>query len=156
MAAPSTEDVSKWHRWFAIEMNNLAWQHAEKPTRPPEEEEEMIHAAHAAALHWMQDGKEVNRARADMLLGQAHALAGNGKLAMFYAQRSIAYFSASETKDWEMAFVHAVLANAARTAGTSSTYAEHFWLAERLGATIADPEDREIFERTFHQIPSPA
>jgi len=149
---PSPEEIAKWNRRFAIEMNGLAWDHAERPARTPAQEEEMIHAAHAAALHWSRAGTELNRARADMLLGQAHALAGDGKLAMFHARRCQDYYSAHEVKDWEIAFVHAVLANAARAAGDEAVYAEHYAMATKLREAIADPEDREIFDRTYNHI----
>jgi hypothetical protein len=153
---PSPDEVSKSHRWFAIEMTNLAWDLAEKPARSPAEEETMIHAAHAAAIHWTQaGGTGLHSARADMLLGQVHALAGNGPQAMFHTQRSHAYFSTRETNDWELAFAHAVLANAGRSAGASATYVEHYRLAKVLGAAIANHEDKEIFERTSDQIPDP-
>jgi hypothetical protein len=150
--APGPEEIAKWHRRFAMEMNNRAWDLAEKPVRTPAEEEEMIHAAHAAALHWSRVGTELNRARMDMLLGQAHAQAGDGKLAMQHARRCFDYFSAREAKDWEIAFAHAVLANAARAAGDTAMYAEHRAIAAKLGEAIADPEERELFERTYNLL----
>jgi hypothetical protein len=150
--APSAEETAKWHRRFAMEMNNRAWDLAEKPVRTAEEDDEMIHAAHAVALHWSRVGTELNRARADMLLGQAHAQAGNGKLAMHFARRSFDYISTHEPEDWEIAFAHAILANAARAAGDESLYTEHYAIATRLREAIADPEDREIFDRTYNLI----
>lgn len=150
--APSPDETAKWHRRFAMEMNNRAWDLAEKPVRAAAEDEEMIHAAHAVALHWSRVGTELNMARADMLLGQAHALAGNGKVAMHYARRSFDYISTHEPKDWEIAFAHAVLANAARAAGDEAMFAEHYATATRLREAIADPEDREIFDRTYKLI----
>jgi len=154
--APSPEDIAKRNRLLAMEMNNIAWNHAENPARTPAEAEEMIHAAHAAALHWSRVGTELNKARAAMLLGQVHALAGNGKLAMQYAGRSYDYISSHESKDWEIAFAHAILANAARAAGNEAMYAEHRAIATTLREAIADPEDREIFDRTYNLILSGA
>ena len=145
----TAEEIGRWDRWFAVEMNNLAWGLAEKPARTKGEEEAMVHAAHAAAAHWGRIGGELERARADMLLGHAHALAGNGSLAMKYARRCHHYFAVREFPDWEIAFVHAVLANAARAAGEEALYAEQAALAERAGEAIADKGDREAFERTF-------
>ena len=41
-------DLSKAHRWFAIELNNRAWELIEAPARTAEEAVEMVTAAHAA------------------------------------------------------------------------------------------------------------
>jgi hypothetical protein len=56
---------------------------------------------------------------------------------------------------WEVAFVHAVLANAARAAGETALYTSEYALAKRLARGIADQEEREIFEASFAQIPVP-
>jgi hypothetical protein len=151
----SPEEIARWDRWFAIEMNNRAWAIVDNPGRTRAEEEEMLHAAHAAALHWSRVGTERNKAAADMLLGQAHALVGNGALAMRYAGRSHGYITSHESPDWEVAFAHAVLANAARSAGDEALYSEQYALAKRLGEAIFDREDKEIFEQFFDRIPVP-
>lgn len=152
---PSNEEIAKWHRWFGIECNNRAWELAEAPARTPEEAQELLHAAHASAWHWNRIGTPLNAARAQMLLGQAHALSGDGQLALQYAKASYAYFTTHESPDWELAFAHAVLANAARAAGEGALHAQHYREAARLGAAIGAAADREIFMRTFDQIPEP-
>ena len=138
-----------------MEMNNHAWTLAEKPDPTPAEEEEMLHAAHASALHWSRVGGESNRARADMLLGQVHALLGHGALALRYARRSHEYILAHASPGWEIAFSHAVLANAAHAAHEVSLYEAEYSLAKRLGADITDAGEKEIFGRTFARLPAP-
>lgn len=115
----------------------------------------MLHAAHAAAWHWARVGTELNGARANMLLGMAHALAGDGPLALRYATSSFNYFNEHEAPTWEQAFAHAALAAAAKAAGNAGLHAEHHAEAERLGAAIADAEERAIFMRSFNQVPRP-
>jgi len=119
--APAREDVQKWNRWFAVECNNRAWRLAEQVSRTPAEDEEMVHAAHAATLHWSRVGTELHQARAAMLLGQVHALVG--------------------TPGWELAFAHAVLANAAAANDERSLHNTHY--------------ARAIFEATFRTVPAP-
>ena len=152
---PSQEEISECQRWFGIECNNRAWRLAESPSRTPEETEEMLHAAHAAAWHWSQVGTPLNAARARMLPGHAHALAGCGTLALDYATSGLAYFTAHESPDWEVAFAHAVMASAALASGERPLHAHHHGEAARLGNAIEDADDREIFMRTFRQIPAP-
>lgn len=153
--SPSKEEISRWQRWFAIECNNQAWQIAESEERTPGQTEEMLHAAHAAALHWSKVGTELNAARAKMLLGYAHGLAGNGLLALRYARESLDYFISHDSPDWEVAFAHAVMAGAARAQGDRALHERHYREAARLGDAIADTGDREIFMRSFRQVPRP-
>jgi hypothetical protein len=150
---PTTEDIAKWQKWFAVACNNRAWELAEQPSRTPSEAHEMLHTAHAAAWHWSRVGTELNAARAQMLLGFAHALAGDGPLALRYATSSFNYFNEHGAPDWEQAFAHAVLAAAAKAAGNHDLHAEHYAEAARLGEAIADAEDREVFMRSFRQVP---
>ena len=110
---PSVEEIAKWHRWFAISCNNRAWELVEREQRTPAEAHELLHTAHAAAWHWGRAGTPLNEARAHMLLGMAHALAGDGGLALRYAMSSFNYFNEHEAPDWEQAFAHATLAAAA-------------------------------------------
>ena len=151
---PSPEDISKWQKWFAVSCNNRAWALVEQAARTPTESHEMLHAAHAAAWHWARVGTDLNDARAQMLLGMAHALAGDGPLALRYAMSSFNYFNEHQAPDWEQAFAHATLAAAAHAAGDTALHAEHYAEAVRKGDTIADHENRDVFLRTFRQVPT--
>jgi hypothetical protein len=46
---PSAEELTRWHRWFAVESNNRAWQLADQTERTAADDDEMLNAAHAAA-----------------------------------------------------------------------------------------------------------
>ena len=153
--APSAEDIAKWNRWFAVELNNQAWTLAENPELTSAQREEMLHAAHAAAFHWSRIGTELHKARCDMLLGLVHALLGNGTLAMVYARRSQEYVGSHPSPDWEIALAHAVLAHAAYAAGDVPLHAKQYVLARDCGAAISDENDRAIFTSTFDRVPRP-
>lgn len=152
---PGDEEIREWHRRFAVECNNRAWTLSEAQTRSPEADSEMLDAAHSAAFHWRKAGTALHAARADMLLGHVHALLGNGTLAMRYASNSLAYVDSHDSAEWELAFAHAVLANAASAAGNSELHSRHYAVAERIGRALPDPEDLKIFEATFCSIPVP-
>ena len=149
------EEIAQSHRWHAIECNNRAWMLADKPSRSTAEGEEMLHAAHAAAFHWAKIGTEINQIRAAMLLGYVHALVGDGQRALVYAQESYDYITTHDQPDWEVAYAHAVLANAGLADGDTGLYQQHISKAQELGQAIGDPQDKEIFFTTFNQIPGP-
>nr|MBI2905052.1 hypothetical protein [Chloroflexota bacterium] len=115
----------------------------------------MLNAAHASAFHWDKVGTELNSARAKMLLGHLHAALGHGQLALDYAHESCRYLVDHDPPDWELAFAHAVLAHAAFAAGETGLQRENYARAEELGEAIADPEDKDIFFKTFKLIPKP-
>ena len=151
---PSPEEQSKWHRWFAVECNNLCWELTTK-ARSPEEEAEMLNAAHAAAFHWSKVGTELNDIRAKMLLGRVHALLGHGATAMEYAQEGHSYLLSHDAPDWEVAFAHAILAQAASVAGDGDLHARAYSDAQQAIDAISDPEDRAVVLEMFDQVPSP-
>jgi hypothetical protein len=152
---PSPEEIAKWDRWFAIESNNQTWDLVETEDLTSAQREAMLHSAHAAASHWGRIGTEVNQARADMLLALVHARLRSGSFAMVYARRSLDFFNSRECPDWEIALAHAVLASAAHAAADASLHAEQYALAKKLGDAIANSDDKDVFTRTFGQIPKP-
>jgi hypothetical protein len=153
--APADADPAKWRRWFAMEANNRAWRLADVAARTSAEDAEMLDAAHAAAFHWRPIGTPLNIARAQMLLGHVHALLGHGAPAMGNAQAAFDFVSSRPSDPWEVAFAHAVLANAASAAGDGALHRAHHAEAKSLGAALANPEDREIFDAMFRTVPAP-
>ena len=152
---PSPEDLARWHRCFASECNNRAWQLADQTTRTEAENDEMLNAGHAAALHWSRVGDELNDARARLLLAHVHAGCGNGQMALRYARASHAYFMGNASPDWEVAFSHAVMAHAGAAAGDRDLHATHYHAARTAGDAIKDSEDKATFEASFASIPTP-
>ena len=114
---PAENTSAAWHRYFAVAYNNRAWDLSIRE-RDPADEDEMLNAAHASALHWAEVGTELNRMRATMLLAEVHALLGHGKSSLAYARAMRGFFlDRDDTPDWEIAFTHAIDAHAAHVAG---------------------------------------
>jgi hypothetical protein len=147
------DELARLHKHFAIECNNRAWRLAEAPRRGDAEDREMLDAAHAAAFHWSKVGTELNAARAAMLLGHVHALLGHGDMALRYARSAFDFVTERESPAWEVAFAHAVLANASAAARDGTNHAAHYEQARALGAAL-DDDDRPIFDAMFRTIPS--
>jgi hypothetical protein len=134
------------HEMFAKGLNQLVWSLLEQATRTPDEEERMVHAAHASAYHWSEIGGQRERVRADWLLSRVHAVAGRPEAARLHAQRSLAVCEAEGFGDFDLAYAFEAMARAAAVGGDEQTAAQWRVKAEAAGAAIADPEDREIFE----------
>ncbi|MGB2881884.1 MAG: hypothetical protein WBC08_08965 [Rhodoferax sp.] len=147
-------DALAWHKRFAVQTNNRAWD-LTTVVRTPEQDREMLDAAHASAWHWAVIGTELNRMRATMLLAEVHALLGQGASSFQFAQEMHAYFLANDTPDWEVAFAHAIYAHAACIAGASAIHRRAYESAKVAIQAIASEEDRAIVMKTFVQIPQP-
>lgn len=153
---PSPEEIARWHRYFAVETNNRAWDLCEKEGRTEAEDREMLDAAHATSLHWGHVGTAVHHARATLLLAHVHALLGRGEQALGDARLALGMFGSCEAEDWDLAFAHAIVGQAAAALGDEATHAEHYATAVALGRAIAGDEDREIFQTFLARLPRPA
>jgi hypothetical protein len=140
----------------AEDLNNRAWRLAEKPSRTSAENQEMLKAAQAAAQQWQKEGDELNRARGAILLGQVYALLGDGKQALHHAREAFAYVTEhEECPPWQVAFAHAVMANAAAANDERSLHQTHYQRAKTLGSALVDDDERALFEATFRTVPAP-
>lgn len=152
---PTESVVAHARRQLAADCNNRGWQLAELDSRTPAQTEEMLHAAHTAAYFSADLGTPQAAARAQMLLAQAHALAGSGALALRYARATLDYFSSHGCPDWEIAMAHAVMARAGHAAGRPDLHVAHHREAAFLGSLIENPDERDLFERVFRAVPAP-
>ncbi len=152
---PAPEDVALWQRRLASHANNRAWTLAEMLQRSPEEDEEMLHAAHAAMYFWKIVGKPSNHAHAAQLLAHVYALLKLPGPAAQYLSKSLPHFTQHDCAPSELAFAHAVAANVASAEGNTAAYARHYSEAKALAALITDPQTREMLDATLRVLSAP-
>ncbi|MFM8771689.1 MAG: hypothetical protein ACKOE4_06675 [Candidatus Kapaibacterium sp.] len=151
---PDSNDPLKWHRYFAVEANNSAWQHTLDSADERNVLDILTHAC-VAAFHWSKCGTELNEFRANVLLAHAHAYCGHGATALEYVARYRAFMQDNEVEGWEKPFASMIHAQAAYVAGDSQLHAEMYEESAGLIEGIADPGDREVVELTWANIPKP-
>lgn len=152
---PTPEEVVLWQKRLASQANNRAWTLAEMLQRSPEEDEEMLQAAHAAMYFWKIAGKPGNHAHAAQLLAHVYALLKLPRPAAHYLGKSLPYFTQHDSTPGELAFAHAVAANVASAEGDAAAYAKHCSEAEAAAAHITDPQTREMFHATLRVVRAP-
>ena len=118
------------------------------PDRTPEQDDELIHAAHASRYHWGEVGTAANLARGEWQVSRVYATLGRPEPALFHARRCLAYCEADPDalEDWDLPYAHEALARAHGVAGETDEAARCAAKARELGAKIEDPEDREHLE----------
>lgn len=151
---PTQEEIDRWHRRFAVECNNAAWDLTSKPDRTAGEDQEMLNLAYASTYHWSKAGQPIQIARCNITLSHAHSLLGDGDLALGYARRALDFFENNECEDWDLAFAHLEIALAAAVLGEADLHARHYATARTLGESIEEEEDRQVFMEEFDRIPS--
>ena len=151
---PESTDPTEWHRYFAIENNNRAWELA-AGSRTEKDNQEMLNSAHASALHWDFAGTELSHTRAKTLLAEVHALLGYGSSALAYIEEVHEFFVNRDSADWEIAFLNTIHAHAACVAGQIDLHRSLYKEATRAIEAIADDEDRKIVLATFNQVEEP-
>src|SRR3954454_19351855 len=143
------------HRTLGVDLFNKTWTLMEKPTRTPEEDDEMIHCAHASGYHWQQVGTRANRARSEWQCSRVHAILGQSEQALYHARRCHETAAANEDgsmEDWDLAGAYEALARAHLTAGHHEEAAHWAQLGRTTTAALADEDERKVFEADFATI----
>jgi hypothetical protein len=153
---PSAEEVALWQRRLAAQANNRAWRLSESTSRSPQEDEEMLQAAHAASYFWRIVGNAGNHAHAALLLAHVYALLHLPNPAKQYLAQAEPYLLAQDREAWERACAFAIKASVAAAASQTEIHAASYREAARLIAALPDPEDREILDATLRVVPKPA
>jgi len=123
---PSSEEVALWQRRLAAQANNRAWRLSESPSRSPQEDEEMLQAAHASMYFWKLVGNAGNRAHAAQLLAHVYALLKLPNPAKHYLAQSEPFFLEQDCEPWERACAFTVKASVAAAASQSEVHANSY------------------------------
>ncbi len=139
-SATQPADIA-FHKTMASQANGRTYELLDSR----ENDELMIHAAHASAYHWSIAGTPLNRARAEYLCSRVHAFAGHGAEALRHARRCAVLLSDAEgAQDFDRAYAHEAMARSLACSGDSSAATAELLAA--LGVVVDDPEDRAIVE----------
>ena len=140
-------------RQVAVDLFNEVWRLMELEDRRPDEDDRMLHMAHASRYHWGEVGTSVNRSRGEWQVSRVYALLGRGGPALYHARRGLEICEANGTKDWDLAYAYESLARAAAIAGDADASAAWLARAEAATAEVEEEEDRELLLSDLATIP---
>jgi hypothetical protein len=143
-------------RRLAVDLFNEVWRLMELEDRTPDEDDRMLHMAHASRHHWGEVGTSVNRSRGEWQVSRVYTLLGRAEPALHHARRGLEICAANGTGDWDLAYAYESLARASAVAGDRQ--ATNSWLdrARAAAADIADDEDRILLLDDLATIPGAA
>ena len=143
------------HRTLAITANNSTWEFIDIPDseRTSEATEEMLRRAYAAAYHWARaEGRtRQNDARAEWLLSRVWRAAGNGELALHYAQRCLAITEDLALQDFDLAYAYDAVARGLAMTGRRDEAAT--WWQRAMEVDIANDGDRRQLMADISEAP---
>ncbi len=132
-------------RQLGVDLFNEVWRLMESR----DDDERMLHAAHASAYHWSEapECEPKNRARSEWLCSRVYAVLRRPEPAIHHAMRclEITQQHADNMEDWDLPFAYEALARAHGLAGNAGESRRYSELARESGESIADAEDREHF-----------
>lgn len=141
------------HQRFAVDLNSQVWSLLEQAERTRDENELMVHAAHASHYHWSVIGQPINLARGYWLISHVYAVLNQADPALYFANRCWQVTSSEGFIDFDLAYAYEALARA-HAANSDKENSQYFiQLAQEAGDKIKNQEDRDLFFTDFKTGP---
>lgn len=153
MAEKKRYTEGECHKRFAVDLFNLVWEFLDKKGRTKEEDDKMVHAAHASRFHWGEIGTGLEMERGEWQISRVYAVLNRPRSALFYAKRCLEICQSNHIGDFDIAFAYEAMARAQAIAGEEADSQRYIQLAKRAGEQIKGKEDREIFFGELNTVP---
>lgn len=153
MTTADTGPTEPSERQLAIDLFNRVWTLLEQPGRSTEDDDRMVHAAHASRYHWGQVGGPEQVAIGEWQCARVYSTLGRAEPALHHARRCVAVVTAADVPVWLVASAHEGLTRAYAVAGNREEARREHTVTVALLEQITDPEDRQVVEDDLAAIP---
>lgn len=143
----------EFHKKSAVDSFNLVWSLLDKESRTKEEDDQMVHAAHASRFHWGQIGTPMEFERGEWQISRVYSTLNKPESAIYHAQRCLEICKENHIEDFDIAFAYEATARANAVAGNSSECEKYAQLAKEAGENIEDKDNREYFFSELGSVP---
>ncbi len=106
------EDISKIHKYFAVNLFNETWTLLDKEERTEEEDLLMIHKTHASLYHWLQIGGPKEFSIGEWQIARVYAVLGMYESALRHGFRNEQICLDNDLKGFELAYAYESIARA--------------------------------------------
>jgi hypothetical protein len=153
MAEKEAFTLQEWHTRSAKELFNLVWDLLDNAERSLEEQDKMVHAAHASRYHWGVVGTPLEFERGEWQISRVYAVLNRAEPALYHARRCLEICQENEIGDFDIAFAYEALARAHAIAGSKADCEKYTKLARQAGAKIEDKDNRDYFLSELDTVP---
>jgi hypothetical protein len=133
-----------------VDLFNEVWRLIESR----QDDDRMLHAAHASRFHWgeAEECGPENLARGEWQVSRVYTVLGRVEPALWHARRCLEHCEQNRIGDFDLAYAYEGLARAHALAADGEAPS---WKARAraAGDAIADPEDREHFDKDYSTLP---
>jgi hypothetical protein len=150
---PRSMTEEQFHQQQAVGLFNHVWELMDRKDRTPEDDLEMVHAAHASRWHWGRVGTPLNRQRGEWQVSRVYAVLGRAEPALVHARSCLALTEQHDITDFDRGFAYEAMARAHAIAGNDAEVAKFMKLAQDAAEQVENPEDRSYFEGELGSIP---
>ena len=140
-------------RALAAALFNGTWKLLDQQDRSRDDDDRMLHMAHASRFHWTGVGAPQNLARGEWLCSRVYAVLQRPEPSAFHAQRVLDICDANDIGDFDRAFAFEALARAAAVAGDANAARGFTEQALAAADAISEDEDRDLLTNDLESIP---
>ncbi|MFQ5908230.1 MAG: hypothetical protein ACE5JE_05330 [Thermoplasmata archaeon] len=141
------------HRKFAVDLFNHTWDLLDKENRTEEEDDRMVHAAHASRLHWGEVGEPQNLAVGEWQIARVYSALHRAEPALHHARHSLEIVEANGLTGFYRASALEGVAKAYSVAGDADKSRDYIQQARGESEKITDREERDLLFSQLAEIP---
>ena len=151
---PGTGSVTD-QRLLAAQLFNETWRLMEQEDRTREDDDRMLHTAHASRYHWEQvrAATPAHLARGEWQVSRVYTVLNRPEPALHHAGRVLDICREHGIGDWDLAFAYEALARAYAVAGDAERAREFTDQALAAAEDIVEQEDRDLLIADLETIP---
>src|SRR5437899_11461893 len=125
----------------------------ERDDRTADDDDTMLHVAHASRYHWGQVPAPATLARGEWLCSRVYAVLGRSEPSLYHAQRVLDICTRDGIGDWDLAFAYEALARASAVAGDAAGARSFTEQALAAAEDTAEADDRGVLLGDLESIP---
>lgn len=129
-------------RSLAAELFNHVWSLLDKGDRTPEEDQRMVHAAHASRFLWEDVGDDQNRSIGEWQVSRVYAVLGRAGPALHHGRLAQRFAERGGLGTFYLAYGHEAIARALAVAGDRAGADAALAQARALASQVADEDER--------------
>lgn len=151
---PGTGTVTD-ERLLGAQLFNQTWRLMEQENRTRDDDDRMIHTAHASRYHWGQAAvaTPAHLARGEWQVSRVYCVLGRAEPALHHARRVLDICLENGIGDWDLAFAYEAMARASAVASDMDAARGYTDKALAAAEVIVEEEERDLVLADLETIP---
>lgn len=140
------------HRKIGADLFNYTWSLLDAKHRSTDENDEMLHAAHASAYHWAHAGRLLQRSISEWQISRVYSVLRRPEPALYHARRSLELARRGRVSPFYVAYAYEALARASAVAHRPRERDRYLRIAARYGRAVRSTDGRRMLREDLATI----